>query len=307
MKAVFFQKHGGPEVLQYGCLPDPVPRPGEVLIDVCAASLNGADWKVRSGISGRVADVPHVLGRDFSGVVCGLGEGVADLKVGDEVFAVCDSASEGAYAEKIAIDSSIVAKKPAALSHTESAAVALVSLTALCAIVDTLELKPGEWILIHGGAGGVAGMAIQLAKHVGARVATTASARNIDYLLRLGADKVIDYQAQDFTKAIRDFDAVLDTVGGQVAERSFQVLRAGGRAAFLASGRSAPISPRPDVASLRPKVVRSKANMERVAVLVAGNVLRVPELQIFDLSEAARAHEISEARHVRGKLVFKVR
>src|SRR5947209_5196870 len=201
MKAAFIERHGGPEVLTYGDLPDPTAAPGEVVIDIVAASVNGADWKVRAG-DYKQSKFPYVLGRDFSGVISALGTGVDDLRAGDAVFGVCEAGQEGAYAEKIAVKASIIAKKPDALSHINAASLALTGLTALSAIEDTLELKRGETILIQGGAGGVAGFAIQLAKHMGARVITTASAANLDYVRGLGADEAIDYNGHDFTKLI---------------------------------------------------------------------------------------------------------
>jgi NADPH:quinone reductase-like Zn-dependent oxidoreductase len=307
MKAAYFMKNGGPEVLQYGDVPDPVARPGEVLIDIHAASVNAADWKVRAGHYAPITDFPYVPGRDFSGVVAALGDGVKDFAVGDAVFGVCDVGHDGAYAERIAIQSAIVATKPESLSHVECAALALIGLTALVSIEDTLRLKAGETILVQGGAGGVASFAIQLAKHLGARVITTASAANHDYLRRLGADQIIDYNAQDFTKVVSGCDAVFDTVGDEVAKRSFVVLRPGGRAAFIASGNTAPPSPRADVVSLRPKVGRDRAHLDRVAALVTTGAVRVPEITTYKLSEAATAHAVSEGRHLRGKLVFKVR
>ncbi|MBL4720496.1 MAG: NADP-dependent oxidoreductase, partial [Alphaproteobacteria bacterium] len=220
MKASYFTEHGGPEVLTYGALPDPVAGPGEVLIDVHAASVNAADCKVRSGASGAKTDFPYVLGRDFSGVISALGENVSGFAIGDSVFGVCGVGQEGAYAEKIVMDASIIAPKPAHLSHVEAAAIAATGLTALISIEDTLHLKAGETILIQGGAGGVAGLAIQLAKHHGAHVITTASPANHAYLRGLGVDQIIDYGTQDFTKIIADIDAVFDTVGGDVALRS---------------------------------------------------------------------------------------
>jgi NADPH:quinone reductase-like Zn-dependent oxidoreductase len=308
MKAAYFMNNGDPEVLQYGDVPDPVAKPGEVLVDVHAASVNGADWKVRAGRYGNpTTNFPYVLGRDFSGVVAKLGEGVTDLKVGDAVFGVVQQVDDGCYAEKLAIKASIVAKKPADLSHVETAAVALIGLTALVSVEDTLKLKRGETILIQGGAGGVASFAIQVAKHIGARVITTASAANHDYVRKLGADQVIDYNAQDFTKVVSGVDAVFDTVGGDVTTRSFSVLRPGGRAAFIGSGPSAPPSPRPDVESLRPKVGRDRPHLERIVSLVINGAVKLPEIKTYKLSEAVAAHKISEGRHFRGKLVFKVR
>ena len=307
MKAAFFMKHGGSEVLQYGDVPDPIARPGEVLVDVHAASVNAADWKMRAGGYAPAPHFPYVLGRDFSGVVAALGQGVSDFKVGDPVFAVCDVGQEGAYAEKIAIKAAIVARKPNALSHAECAALALAGLTALVSIEDTLQLKRGEKILIQGGAGGVAGIAIQIAKHIGARVITTASAANHAYVRSLGADEIIDYRADDFTKKVSDCDAVFDTVGGDVTTKSFAVLKAGGRAAFIASGASAPASPRSDVRSLRPNVGRDRPHLERIVALAQSGAIRPPEIKHYPLSEAAAAHVLSEGRHLRGKIVLDVR
>ncbi|HEY7655219.1 MAG TPA: NADP-dependent oxidoreductase [Burkholderiales bacterium] len=307
MKAAYFMKNGGPEVMQYGDVPDPVAGPGQVVVDVHAASVNGADWKVRSGHYAPITTFPYIPGRDFSGVVAALAEGVKDFKVGDPVFGVVETTTEACYAEKVAIKAAIVARKPDSLSHVEAAALALTGLTALVSIEDTLKLKRGETILIQGGAGGVASFAIQAAKHIGARVITTTSTANLDYVRKLGADQVIDYKAQDFTKVVSGCDAVFDTVGGDVAARSFAVLRPGGRAAFIASGQTAPASPRADCTSLRPKVGRDRPHLERIVALVASKAVRVPEIKTYKLSEAAAAHRVSEGRHFRGKLVFNIR
>lgn len=307
MKAVYFEVHGGPEVLQFGDLPDPVAGAGEVLVDIHAASVNRADGKVRSGDSVTITEFPYVLGRDFSGVVCAALDGTGDFKAGDAVFGVCEVGQEGAYAEKIAIDPAILSPKPGGLRHVDAAALAATGLTALISIDDTLQLRSGEKILIQGGAGGVAGIAIQLAHHIGAHVVTTASAANHDYLQDLGADEVIDYNTQDFTEAVSDCDAVFDTVGGDVALRSFAVLKPGGRAAFIASGSAAPTSPRDDVHALRPNVSRDRPHLERIVELVAAGAIRAPEISEFALSDAAAAHRISDSRHLRGKLVLTMR
>jgi NADPH:quinone reductase-like Zn-dependent oxidoreductase len=306
MKAAFIERHGGPEVLKYGEMPDPVAAPGEVVVDIAAASVNGADWKVREGKSGQLAHFPYILGRDFSGVVSAIGAGVADLDVGDEVFGVCDVGQEGAYAEKIAIKAAIVARKTGSLSHVDAAALALAGLTAICTVEDALKLKAGETILIQGGAGGVASFAIQLSKHLGARVITTASRSNHDYLRGIGADEIIDYNAVDFTTVVKDCDAVFGTVGGDVAQQSFAVLKPGGRAAFIASGPQAPKPDRSDVVAIRPSVGRDRPHLERIVALVAAGAVRPPEVTRFKLSEAVAAHEVSQSRHFRGKLVFLV-
>jgi NADPH:quinone reductase-like Zn-dependent oxidoreductase len=306
MKAIYIEQFGGPDVLTYGDVPDPQAGPGQVVVDVVAASINGADWRVRAGLYAQ-AKFPLILGRDFSGTVAALGDGVTDFKLGDAVFGVLEAGREGAYAEKVAIGAAIIAKKPAALSHIDAAALALTGLTAIISVETTLKLQRGETILIQGGAGGVASFAIQLAKHIGARVITTTSAANMDYVRGLGADEVIDYNAQDFTRVVGGCDAVFDTVGGDVAQKSFAVLKPGGRAAFIASGAQAPKPDRDDVTSLRPAVGRARAPLERITELVLAGVVRPPEIKLYPLADAAEAHRISEGRHFRGKLVLQVR
>src|SRR5688572_29594725 len=307
MKAAYFMKNGGPEVMQYGEVADPVAGPGEVLVDVYAASVNGADWKVRAGHYAPITMFPYIPGRDFSGVVSAFGQGVTDFKVGDPVFGVVEQTGEFCYAEKVVIKASILAKKPDSLSHIEAAALGLIGLTALVSVEDTLKLKKGETILIQGGAGGVASFGIQVAKHIGARVITTASATNHDYLRKLGADEIIDYTKQDFTKVVSNVDAVFDTVGGDVAKKAFEVSKPGGRAAFIGSGPVAPPSPRNDIASLRPKVGRDRQHLERIVELVGKGVVKIPEIKVYSLKDAVDAHRVSEGRHLRGKLVFKLR
>jgi NADPH:quinone reductase-like Zn-dependent oxidoreductase len=306
MKAAFFMEFGGPEVLQYGDVPDPVAAADEVIVDVHAATVNAADWKFRSGEYSRHAQVkfPQIPGRDFSGVVAKPG---GDLKVGDAVFGVLEPGKEGTYCEKIAIRAAVIGKKPAQLSHVDAAALALTGLTAIDSLEGTLKLKRGETILIQGGAGGVAGFAIQFAKYLGARVITTTSAANMGYVRGLGADEVIDYNAQDFTKVVKDCGAVFETVGGEVAQKSFAVLKPGGRAAFIASGAQPPKPDRSDVTALRPPVPRSRQAMERIAQLYTVGAVKPPEVKLFKLSRAAEAQRMSQGRHFHGKLVFQVR
>jgi NADPH:quinone reductase-like Zn-dependent oxidoreductase len=306
MKAAYIDRFGGPEVLKYGDLPDPAPGPGQVVVHTVAASVNGADPKVAAG-DYKQATFPVILGRDFSGVVSAVGTGVHDLSIGDEVFGVLEGGRDGTYCEKIAVGAAIIARKPSELTHVNAAALALTGLTALCSVEDTLKLKRGETILIQGGAGGVASFAIQLAKHIGARVITTASSKNVDFVRELGADEVIDYTTTDFTKAVRDCDAVFETVGGDVATKSFAVLKSGGRAAFIASGAQAPKPERSDVTALRPAVGRDRPHLDRIVELYRSGAVRAPHVTLFDLAHAGEALRVSEGRHFRGKLVLRVR
>jgi len=306
MKAVLLTGHGGPEMLRYGDAPDPAAGPGEVVVDIHAASVNAADYKVRRG-GGAYGNIrfPHILGRDFSGLVSAVGSGVTDVAVGDAVFGVTDQGIEGAYAEKIAIKAALVAKKPPSLGHAEAAAMALTSLTALWAIEDTARLKAGETILIQGGAGGVAGFGIALAKHIGATVIATASAGNHAYVRGLGADVVIDYNAVDFTTAVAGCDVVFDTVGGNVRAASYKVLKPGGRLVWIAPAPEG--ATRTDVQTLRPNVLRDRAHLMRMLALFEAGAVRPPTIVRYRLADAAEAHRVSEARHLQGKLVFVVR
>jgi NADPH:quinone reductase-like Zn-dependent oxidoreductase len=307
MKAVLLINHGGPEMLRYGEAPDPIAGPGEVVVDIHAASVNAADYKVRLG-GGRysLSRFPHILGRDFSGVVSTLGAGVTDFIVGDAVFGVTDQGIEGAYAEKIAIKAGIIAKKPERLSHAEAAALGLTSLTALTAIEDTAHLKAGQTILIQGGAGGVAGFAVQLCKYLGATVITTASASNHPYVRGLGANQVIDYNAQDFTAIGSICDVVFDTVGGDVRAGCYAVIKPGGKLVWIAPAPEGFHPSRTDVETLRPNVIRDRAHLERMLALVDADAVRPPTIVRYRLADAAGAHRISEARHLQGKLVLEV-
>ena len=308
MKAVLLINHGGPEMLRYGEAPDPIAGPGDVVVDIHAASVNAADYKVRLG-GGRysLSRFPHILGRDFSGVVSTLGAGVTDFAVGDAVFGVTDQGIEGAYAEKIAIKAAIIAKKPDRLSHVEAAALGLTSLTALTAIEDTAHLKAGQTILIQGGAGGVAGFAVQLCKHLGATVITTASASNHPYVRSLGADQVIDYNTQDFTAIGSICDVVFDTVGGNVRAGCYAVLKPGSKLVWIAPAPEGYRPSRTDVETLRPNVIRDRVHLERMLALLDADAVWPPTIVRYRLADAAEAHGVSEARHLQGKLVLEVR
>ena len=307
MKAMLLTGHGGPEMLRYGDASDPRPSPDEIVVDVHAASVNAADYKVRLGGRGYNLRFPHILGRDFSGVVAEIGGGVTSFAVGDPVFGVLDAGIEGAYAEKLAINAAIVVRKPERLSHLQAAAMALTGITAIWAIEDTAQLQAGETILIQGGAGGVAGFAIQLAKYLGATVLTTTSAANVDYVRGLGADRVVDYNAEDFTKVVSGCDVVFDTVGGDVQARSYSVLKPGGRLIWVAPAPDGFRQPRSDVTVLRPAVSRDRVHLERIVALLDASVVSPPAIAQYDLADAAEAHRVSEARHLRGKLVLAVR
>lgn len=309
MKAMIFDSFGGPEVLRMADVADPVAGADEIVVDVVAASVNPADGKVRQGMGYGVDKItfPYCLGRDFSGTVREAGGEVTDFKAGDAVFGVLDAGIEGTNAEALTIKAALAAAKPAAMSHIEAAALALGGLTALVSLEDTAKLKSGERILIHGGAGGVGGYAVQFARHVGAEVTVTASARNHAYVTGLGADRVIDYNEEDFTAILSELDVVFDLIGGEVHQRSYSVLKPGGRLVHIAPPPPDAEPPRDDVELLRPRVGRDRAHLERINELFASGAVGAPEIETLALAEAGRAHEMIGTGHQRGKLVLEVR
>ena len=308
MKAIQFDRFGGPEVLTLADVPKPVAGPGEVVVDIHAASINPADWKGRAGINenAKQTSFPHIPGRDFSGIISAVGSGVSDFKIGEAVFGVVATNTESTYCEAVALPTGMIGRKPTNVSHVEMSAIALGALTALIALEDTAKLKSSETILIQGGAGGVGGIAVQIARHIGAHVIATARSTNHDYVKGFGADEMIDYSTSDFTKIGTKCDVVFDTVGGAVQSKSALVLKPNGRLVFVARGKS-DFMPPAGVQMLRPNVVRDRPHMDRIAELVGSGVIKPPAIQTMPLEQAGAAQEISKTGHVRGKIVLTVR
>lgn len=230
MKAYFIDRYGKQNG-RMGDVCEPVPSAHDVLIEVHAASVNVLDSKIRSGEFKLILpySFPLVLGNDCAGVVIEVGAAVKSFKPGDAVYARVPEQRIGTFAERIAVDQNAVALKPANLSMEQAAAVPLVALTAWQALVDIARLQKGQKVLIHAGSGGVGTIAIQLAKHLGAVVATTTSTANVEWVKALGADVVIDYKQQHFEQELRDYDVVLNSLGTEVLENSLKVLRPGGQ------------------------------------------------------------------------------
>ncbi len=231
MKAFVVERHGK-DRLRAADVPEPAVGDGDVLVKVSAAGINPLDTMVRNGEFKRLLKyrTPFVLGHDVAGVVTRVGSAVRDFQVGDEVYARPRDLRIGTFAEYIAIDQDDVARKPASLTLHEAAAVPLVSLAAWQALVDRAHVKPGQKVLVHAGSGGLGSTVIQLAKHLGATVATTASGENEELVRSLGADVVVDYTKEDFAEVLSDYDVVLDSLGGENLEKSLTVLKPGGQA-----------------------------------------------------------------------------
>jgi NADPH:quinone reductase-like Zn-dependent oxidoreductase len=308
MKAIRIHNYGGPEVLQYEDAPRPKPQAGEVLVRVHAAGVNPIDWKVREG---HMKDFwPHkfplILGWDLSGVVEELGRGVSRFKIGDEVYSVPDSTRNGAYADYIVVRESELALKPNSLHHIRAAALPLAAVTAWQALFDAGELASGQRMLIHGGSGGVGHVAVQLAKWKGAYVFATASTKNQELLRELGVDEPIDYSEQRFEDVARDVDLVLDLIGGETQERSWSVLKKGG---VLLSLVQPPSVEKAKALGVRAAFVAghpSGAQLAEIAKLIDSGELKPVIDRILPLSEARRAHELSQSGHTHGKIVLRV-
>src|SRR5205823_668094 len=238
MKAFIVDRYGSKDGVRAGEMPDPELREDDVLVQIHAAGVNLLDAKIRDGEFKRFLPYrfPLILGNDVAGIVVRVGSHVRHFKPGDEVYARPDTDRIGAFAECIAIQEDAVAKKPKSLTMEEAASIPLVGLTAWQVLVERAHLKTGQKVLIHAGSGGVGIVATQLAKHLGATVATTTSTANLEWVKRLGADIVIDYRKDDFEQILHDYDVVLNSLGGETLEKSLRVLKQIGRASCRERG-----------------------------------------------------------------------
>lgn len=310
MKAIVIDRYGGREELEMRDVPKPSLRPGDVLIEVHAASVNPEDWKIRSGLFRELVHYrfPLILGWDVAGIVVETGPEVEDFHPGDQVFSRTDITRNGTYAEYVAVNERYVARKPDQFTFEESASVPLVGLTAWQALVDFAAIRPGQKVLVHGGAGGVGSFAVQLAKVGGCFVAATCSSANVDFVKSLGADQAVDYTKGDFWLELHDYDVVLDTVGGEVYRRSFGVLKP--QQGTMISILEQPDHDLADRTGVRTGYLFMRSNgteLARIGQLLDQGAIRPVIREVLPLSEVRRAHELSESGHGRGKIVLKIR
>jgi NADPH:quinone reductase-like Zn-dependent oxidoreductase len=297
MRAVLLSETGGPEVLRVEEVPRPEPGDGEVLIRVRAASVNPIDWKIRRGLASK--QLPAVLGNDISGTVeQSRAEGFVE---GDDVFGF---APTGGYADFATAATPAIAKKPAGVTHEQAAAIPVSGLTAWQALFDRGGLTRGQTALIAGAAGGVGHFAVQFAKHAGALAIGTGSAHNRDFVLGLGADGYVDYTRQNVSETVRDVDVAFDTVGGETTETLVPTLREGGVLVTIAGpppeAQAAARGARAELLSMSV----SSAQLAQIAELVTAGEVHVEIAGTFSLSDVAKAHELSETGHTRGKLIL---
>lgn len=330
MKAFVIHKYGAAG--QLADVPEPTMGDLDVLVEVRAASVNPLDLKIQSGEFKRVLTyrLPLTLGNDGAGVVLRVGKRVTRFKPGDEVYMKPDQSRIGTFAERIAVSEDDLARKPENLTMAQAASLPLVALTAWQALVETAALGAGQKVLIHAGSGGVGSVAIPLAKHLGAYVATTTSERNLAWVKELGADLVIDYKNRDFSAELRDYDVVLHSLGQDVLFRSAGVLGRGGQLLSLsgpptpefakAQGLSWPIQGLLALASYKVRKTMSArggryafifmrasgAQLEKITALVESGVIRPAVEREFSLADAGQALAYVKAGHARGKVVVTI-
>lgn len=310
MKAAQISDYGGKEVLQIKEVPKPVPGEDQVLVEVHAAATNPFDYKVREGIYKQWVKLrlPATLGGDVSGVVVEVGKGVSSFKVGQEVFGQAGAASgEGSYAEFTPVRTTQLALKPDTIDFVEAAALPLASCSAYQALVDTMNLKPGQKILIHGGGGGIGSMAIQIAKDIGAYIATTASSKDAEYVKSLGADEAIDYETQQFNEVIKDYDAVFDTVGGETNAKSYMVLKPGGILVSMVEEVNDDLAHKHDIKYVHQSTQVTEKRLAAITKLINAGKLKINVDKIYSLGLAAEALEYLKVGHPKGKVVITVK
>jgi NADPH:quinone reductase-like Zn-dependent oxidoreductase len=307
MKAVTIHEYGGPEELVIEEMPIPEFGSGEILVRVQATGINPVDWKIREGYNKEriKIDFPFILGWDVAGAVADTGNLVSRFKIGDLVFALADMTRNGAEAEYVVLKTDAAAHVPSTISLEEAAAVPLTSLTAWTMLFDKADLQPGQRVLIHAASGGVGSFAVQLAKIAGAYVAGTTSEMNIDYVKSLGADEVINYKSVDFSSALKDYDVVLDTIGGETQKRSFKILKKGGVLVTTVKPEMEAAKAY-DIKLESGMVMPNGARLQEIAGLIDEGKIKVHIEKEFELKEVKAAQEYSQSGKVRGKLIVKV-
>ena len=310
MKAAQIKNYGGPDVIEIVDVEKPKAGPGQVLVKVYASSINPFDIAIIKGFVAQMTDskLPMTIGLDISGVVAELGEGVDSFVVGNKVYGSGGvlSGGSGSFAEFSAVPAKNIAKMPSNLDFNQSAAVVLTGVSTVQALVEHIKLQPGQKILIHGGAGGIGTMAIQIAKSIGAYVATTASDTGIDYAKKLRADHVIDYKKEKFEELISDYDAVFDTVGGEVFEKSFKVLKKGGIIVSMLVRDGKELSEKYQVASIYQSTKVNTGSLNMLTDFTENKGVRAHIDKVFSFDRIKDAFKEQESGEVKGKIVIEI-
>ena len=306
MKAVQINQYGGPEVLKINEIPKPSPGKDQVLVEVFSASINPFDAKFKAGIMNMPIKSPITLGGDFAGIITVLGEGVSDFTIGEQIYgqALSLTGASGAFAQFTTANTKNAAKKPTTADFVQAAALPLVGSSAIQALEEHIKLQSGQKILIHGGAGGIGHIAVQLAKAIGAYVTTTVSAEDKDFVKQLGADEILDYKTQKFEEELRDFDAVFDMVGGETTTRSFQVLKKGGVLVSMLGLPNEELAKEHDVSIIGQNTNTNTQHLNHLAQLVDSGKIKVNVDKIFPLDQVKDAFEYQENVHSKGKVIL---
>jgi len=332
MKALVLKRYGGPDQIAFADIPRPVPKPDEILVQVHAAGLNPIDNAIPKGTFKPILkfQLPATLGSDLAGIVVEVGSRVTRFKPGEAVFANIFDLGTGAFAEFAVVPESAAALKPANLDFVQAASIPMVGLTSLQALKERAQIRPGQKVFIPAGAGGIGTFAIQLAKHLGAKVATTTSAGNVDLVRSLGADEVIDYNKQEFEDVLRDYDAVLGTVRGDSIKKSLQILKSKGKVVSLigppdaAFGRSRDMSffmvfvfgllSRTIIRRAKKRGVEYSflfvhpdgGQLTEIAKLLDAGTIRPVIDKVFPFNQAKEALAYLEKGHAKGKVVVQI-
>jgi NADPH:quinone reductase-like Zn-dependent oxidoreductase len=299
---------GPPEVMKFERVPRPEPVPDEILVKIGAAGVGPWDGWIRAGKSALPQPLPLILGSDISGEIVATGSGVSELRVGDQVYGVTNPRFTGAYAEYALASAAMVSNKPTSLTHVEAASVPVVSVTAWQALFDHAQLKAGQTVVVHGAGGNVGAYAVQLARHAGVQTIAAVGTDDISFVRGLGANAVIDYRTQRFQEEVRDADAVIDLVGGETQERSFQVLRRGGKLISAVSKPDQRLAERYGVESVFFMVNVTRQNLAEIARFIDGGKLTTKVGAVLPLADAREAHLMLERVRPlpKGKIVLAV-
>jgi NADPH:quinone reductase-like Zn-dependent oxidoreductase len=311
MKAARIGKYGHVDVIEIKEIDKPSPAQGQVLIEVHASCINPVDWKVREGNMAQMIQLkfPVTLGLDVAGVITEVSKGVTNVKVGDKVYGQAGAwaGGSGAYAEYATTPAGMIAKMPKNLSFTEAASIVLVGVSAVQALIENMKLKSKQKILIHGGAGGIGTVAIQLAKHIGANVTTTATGDGIKYVKQLGADEVIDYKTQAFDGKASVYDAVYDTIGGETYTKSFKVLKKGGIMVSMLMPPDAKLMQQYGVTAIFQMTQVNTKFLDELTKLLETGAVKVHVEKTYPLSKVKDAFKAQESGTMRGKVAVEIK
>lgn len=310
MKAAQINGYGDASVVHVRDIENPVASEGQVVVEVHASSLNPFDSKLRDGAMKDAIKLqfPITLGGDIAGVIAELGEDVTGFEAGEKVYGQANAVAgnSGAFAEFAATDAGQIAKMPSNLDFAESASLPLVGISALQALTDHLDLRHGQKILIHGGAGGIGTVAIQIAKNIGAYVATTTSPDTIDLVKKLGADKAIDYTSQDFSTLLKNYDAVFDTVGGKTFDKSLSILKPGGKIVTMVAQFDEEEVKSRGVTAIRQGTKVTTKRLDKLTKLIEKGVVTPHVAKSYPLDDIQDAFEAREHQSYPGKIVIAV-